>query len=99
MKITYLVLACLVLLPPTQQNVRAQQPQKEDAQKPDDDAGEPIKVDVNVVNVYCSVRNKQNNIVTNLNKDDFDLTEDGAKQTIKYFTRETDIPLTLGLLV
>ena len=61
--------------------------------------GDPIKVDVDVVNVYCSVRNKQNNIVINLNKDDFDLAEDGQKQNIKYFTRETDIPLTIGLLI
>ena len=61
--------------------------------------GEPIKVDVNVVNIYCSVRNKQNAIIANLDKNDFDLSEDGTKQTIKYFTREVDIPLTLGLLV
>jgi VWFA-related protein len=89
MKIIALLLACLLL--------QAQQPPKQ--QQPDEDLGEPIKVDVDVVSIYCSVRNKMNNIVTNLTKDDFDLTEDGAKQTIKYFTRETDIPLTLGLLV
>ena len=32
-------------------------------------------------------------------KDDFTLLEDGKPQTIKYFTRETDLPLTIGLLV
>ncbi len=94
------VLAGLILLPQVQVGVRAQQaaPPKQEP-KPDEDLGDPIKVDVDVVNVYCSARNKQNNIVINLNKDDFDLAEDGQKQTIKYFTRETDIPLTIGLLI
>src|SRR5437660_406458 len=58
-----------------------------------------IKVDVDVVNVLCSVRNKAGGLVGNLSKDDFILLEDGKPQTIKYFTRETDIPLTIGLLI
>lgn len=70
-----------------------------EAQKPEDDAGAPIKVDVDVVNLYCAVRNKQNALIANLEKGDFTLAEDGATQTIKYFTRETDLPLTIGLLV
>jgi VWFA-related protein len=68
-------------------------------QQADDDAGAPIKVDVDVVNLYCSVRNKQNGLVGNLEKKDFDLAEDSKQQTIKYFSRETDTPLTIGLLV
>jgi VWFA-related protein len=68
-------------------------------QKVEEDAGEPIKVDVDVVSLYCSVRNKQNGLVSSLEKTDFDLAEDGKSQTIKYFSRETDIPLTIGLLV
>jgi len=51
------------------------------------------------VNLYCAVRNKQNGLINNLNKEDFDLAEDGKAQTIKYFSRETGIPLTIGLLV
>jgi len=68
-------------------------------QKPEEDPGASIKVDVDVVNLYCAVRNKQGGLVNNLNKDDFDLAEDGRHQQIKYFSRETDIPLTIGLLV
>jgi VWFA-related protein len=68
-------------------------------QKAEDDAGTPIKVDVDVVSLYCSVRNKQNGLVNNLEKTDFDLSEDSKPQTVKYFSRETDIPLTIGLLV
>src|SRR5438270_226062 len=67
---------------------------------PDAEATIPsIKVDVDVVNILCSVRNKAGGLVGNLSKDDFTLLEDGKPQTIKYFTRETDIPLTIGLLI
>jgi VWFA-related protein len=58
-----------------------------------------ISVDVKVVNVLATVRDKKGAIVTNLGKDDFKLEEDGRPQTISYFARETDLPLTLGLLV
>src|SRR5215831_14560817 len=58
-----------------------------------------IKKDVNVVNVLATVRNKQGQIVSTLNKDDFKLEVDGKLQTIRYFSRVTDTPLTLGLLV
>jgi len=58
-----------------------------------------ISVNVKVVNVLASVRNKHGEIVRNLTKDDFELEEDGRPQTISYFSRESDLPLTLGLLV
>lgn len=58
-----------------------------------------IKVDVNLVNVLCTVHNKNNGLVGNLEKSDFTVFEDGKQQEIKYFTRETDVPLTLGLMV
>jgi VWFA-related protein len=58
-----------------------------------------IKVDVDLVNVLCSVRNKGNGLVGNLEKGDFHLFEDGKEMEIKYFTRETDLPLTIGMLV
>jgi VWFA-related protein len=58
-----------------------------------------IKVDVDLVNVLCSVRNKGNGLVGNLEKSDFHLFEDGKEMEIKYFTRETDLPLTIGMLV
>ncbi len=58
-----------------------------------------IKLDVNLVNVLCSVRNKSNGLVGNLEKKDFQVFEDGKQQEIKFFSRETDVPLTIGLLV
>jgi VWFA-related protein len=58
-----------------------------------------VPVQVNVVNVLATVRDRKNNIVTDLTKDDFVLTDDGRAQDIHYFTKESDLPLTLGLLV
>lgn len=58
-----------------------------------------ISVEVKVVNVLATVRDKHGSIVSNLAKDDFTLEEDGHPQTITYFSRESDMPLTLGLLV
>jgi VWFA-related protein len=54
---------------------------------------------VKVINVFATVRDKDGKIVSDLTKDDFVLQEDGRPQEIKYFTQQTDLPLTLGLLV
>ena len=58
-----------------------------------------IKVEVNVVNILASVRDKKGALVPNLEQQDFTVLEDGKPQPIKYFTRETDLPLTIGLLI
>jgi len=58
-----------------------------------------IKVDVDVVNVLASVRDKKGALIPNLEKQDFTVLEDGKPQSIKYFTRESDLPLTIGMLV
>src|SRR5580704_3852717 len=55
--------------------------------------------DVKVVNVLATVRDKKRSLVGNLSQDDFSLSEDGRPQTIRYFARETDLPLTLGLMI
>src|SRR5256885_6494869 len=54
---------------------------------------------VKVVNLFANVRNKQGAIVRDLTKDDFQLDEEGRPQTIRYFSQESDLPLTLGLMV
>jgi VWFA-related protein len=97
MKTIGLTLATLLIVSLALVRLEAQKSQP----KPPEDVGfdEPIKVDVDVVNLYCAVRNKQNALIGNLEKTDFTLAEDGTAQTIKYFTRETDLPLTIGLLV
>jgi len=65
----------------------------------DDQEGTPIRVDVDIVNILASVRDKRGGLVANLEKNDFTVLEDGKPQEIKYFTKETDVPLTIGLLV
>ncbi len=52
-----------------------------------------------MVNVFATVRDKEGQIVRDLTKDDFELQEDGRPQTIRYFAKQSDLPLTLGLLV
>jgi VWFA-related protein len=58
-----------------------------------------IAVEVNVVNILASVRDKHGKTIADLSKDDFVLTEDGAPRAITYFGRESDLPLRLGLMV
>jgi len=74
-------------------------PQDKPDQKTADDVPPSISVDVSLVNVLASVHDKHGGLIGNLNKDDFTVLEDGKPQTIKYFTRETDLPLTIGLLI
>ena len=63
-----------------------------------DDPVATIKVDVNIVPVFFSVRDK-NGFITNLHKDDCSVTEDKVPQTIKSFTQEKNLPLTIGILL
>ncbi len=58
-----------------------------------------FSTEIKVVNVLANVYGKTGEIIRNLTKEDFVLSEDGRPQTIRYFSRETDLPLTLGLLV
>jgi VWFA-related protein len=58
-----------------------------------------ISVDVQIVNLLATVRDKQGALVNTLNKEDFEIYEDGVKQEIRYFARQADLPLTIGLLV
>ncbi len=87
--------ACLavLLLAPTLPAAAQQKQEKQDQELP------TIRVDVDVVSLLFSVRDKRGALVPNLTKDDFTVYEDGKQQEIRYFNRETDLPLTIGLLV
>lgn len=58
-----------------------------------------IAVDVQLVNLTATVRDARGSLVPGLTKDDFEIVEDGAAQTIRFFARQTDQPLSIGLLV
>ena len=72
-----------------------------DAQKPEDEQqpAETLKVNVNVVGIFFNVKDKHGALIPNLSKDDFQVLEDGKPQTIKYFAAESNLPLTLGMLI
>src|SRR5690348_16403699 len=66
---------------------------------PNPTSPEKIRVRVELVNVLMTVTDKKNRMVLDLTKDDFRLFEDGKPQSIRFFTRESDLPLRIGLLV
>lgn len=64
-----------------------------------DQSAETLKVNVNVVQLFFNVKDKKGALIPGLTKDDFKIFEDGQPQTIKYFAAETNLPLTLGMLI
>lgn len=58
-----------------------------------------IRVDVDVVNVLCTVSDKRGALVTDLHRENFEVRENGRKQQIRYFAREIDLPLTMAVLM
>jgi VWFA-related protein len=64
-----------------------------------DQSMETLKIRVNVVQLFFNVKDKKGALIPNQTKDDFEILEDGKPQTIKYFTAESNLPLTLGILI
>jgi VWFA-related protein len=93
-------LAQLPSIPKTPET-QAPAAQKPAAQKPEDEQTptETLKVSVNVVGLFFNVKDKHGTLLPNLTKDDFTVFEDGKQQTIKYFAAESNLPLTLGILI
>src|ERR1051325_8762439 len=58
-----------------------------------------FRANVGLVNIFFNVKDKHGALIPNLTKDDFQLFEDGKPQTIKYFSTQNDVPITLGLLI
>src|SRR5438270_2233796 len=75
------------------------QQDKQDQSKDSDQSVSTMKVNVNVVNLFFNVKDKHGTLVPNLNRDSFQVLEDGKPQTLKYFAAETNQPLTLGILI
>jgi VWFA-related protein len=70
-----------------------------DTTQQEDHATTTLHVNVNLVSVYFTVRDKHNALIPNLTKDDCGILEDKQPQKIKNFSAETDLPLTLGILL
>src|SRR5215470_15548537 len=58
-----------------------------------------ITVDVDLVNIYLTVSNKRGHLITDLGRESFTVFEDGTPQVISNFSRETDVPLTIALVI
>jgi VWFA-related protein len=90
---------------PAQQTPPSQQPAptpSSTGEQTSDDSQQPtetLKVNVNVVQLFFNVKDKHGALIPNLTKDDFEIAEDGKPQTIKYFTAESNLPLTLGIMI
>lgn len=80
----------------------AQEPTTPPPATSDQQDQEPLttfKANVNVVNIFYNVKDKHGLLIPQQKKEDFEIFEDGKPQTIKYFTAESNQPLTLGLLI
>ncbi len=103
----YLVGVVWVLLLVLAASVAAQKPDSPPAAAPDsapaqadeDQSAATFKANVEVVQLFFNVKDKHGALIPSLAKDNFDILEDGKPQTIKYFKAETDLPLTLGILI
>jgi VWFA-related protein len=80
-------------------SLSAQQPATNPGEAAAPNPAENIKVRVDLVNVLVTVTNKRNRLESGLSKEDFKVFEDNKPQTIRYFSRETDLPLRIGVMV
>jgi VWFA-related protein len=78
---------------------QSDQSQQQQPQGGQDDNLQTFKVSVDVVNVFFNVKDKHGMLIPSLTKDQFQIFEDGQPQTIKYFSSESNQPLTLGILI
>ena len=96
--------ACLAALPAARA-ARPQAPQSQPpqssapAQQPTERAQQPFKVQVSLINLFVTVRDKHNAIIGDLAKNDFHIFEDGQEQKVEFFSKELNLPLTMAILV
>ena len=58
-----------------------------------------IRTQVNLVNLFATVRDKSKHVVTDLKQEDFKVLEDGQPQQIAFFSKEVALPITLAMLL
>jgi VWFA-related protein len=94
--------ACLAMLPAEMaaRPQAAQSPQSQPPpQEPTERAQKPLKIQATLVNLFVTVRDKHNGIIGDLKKEDFHVFEDGQEQKVEFFSKELNLPLTMGILV
>ncbi len=83
------------LINPSRPSQKSQTPQQQEPPQ----SSAPLQVQTTVVDVFTTVRDRHNGIVSDLTQTDFKVFEDGVEQKISYFTKEVDLPLSLALLM
>jgi Ca-activated chloride channel family protein len=69
------------------------------SQEPAQQSNQTIRVPVNLVDVLFTVLNRRNKLVPDLEKGDFKIFDDKSPQEIRYFSKQTDLPLRIGMLL
>src|ERR1700739_696841 len=90
--LAFTAVAPFLLAQQSSQPTQSQQPA-------DQNPSETLKVNVNVVQLFSNFKTKHGALTPNLTKEDFEISEDGKPQTIKYFAAESNLPLTLGIMI
>jgi len=79
--------------------MRAQQPPPPPPDTPSPQSSNVTRVSVNLVDVLFTVLNRRNKLVPELDKPDFQVYDDNVLQQIRYFSKQTDLPLRIGMLL
>src|SRR5215467_7524367 len=61
--------------------------------------GQTFKREVNLVDVLFTVLNRRNKLVPDLEQGDFKVFDEGKAQEIRYFSKQSDLPLRIGMLL
>lgn len=97
-KSVFTVLTALAMLLPACQG-RAQDNPPSSTSSSQDQQTPVFRKNVNLVNLFFNVKDKHGALIPGLTQENFEVLEDGKPQTIKYFSAETNQPLTLGILI
>src|SRR6202790_1474912 len=96
----FTLLAFVLLAAPLSDRAQAPQQPQPPTQEPTSPQGQgKITQTVNLVDVLFTVLNHRNKLVPDLDKSDFKILDDGKPQDIRYFTKQTDLPLRIGMLL
>src|SRR5712691_10407287 len=107
--ITSIFLALALLFVPLSERAQQSSPAKHQAstsalpaapkQEPAQKSDQTIKTVVNLVDVLFTVLNRRNKLVPELEKSDFKIFDEGKPQEIRYFSKQSDLPLRIGMLM
>jgi Ca-activated chloride channel homolog len=85
--------------PPTPQSLQGEKPAPPQSEKASPQAPQRIIQVVNLVDVLFTVLNRRNKLVPDLQKEDFQIFDEKFPQEIRYFSKQTDLPLRIGMLL